>query len=158
MVPALRISGLLFLLFWLQACSSSRSTSVDVEFNESDPMVEILLDHYDEWQGTPYRLGGTNKKGVDCSAYVQNISRQYFKGHLSRTTLTQSKQGKHVNRSALEPGDLVFFKIKGKTRHVGIYMGEGHFLHASTSRGVVISNLYSDYWKKYYWMSRRVEL
>lgn len=115
---------------------------------------EALLSQHERWEGTPYRLGGTSSSGVDCSALVQNIYADQFNIHLPRTTHHQVNEGAAVTRASLEPGDLVFFRPPG-SRHVGIYVGDDRFLHASTSRGVMISSLDNVYWKRYYWKSRR---
>lgn len=114
----------------------------------------VLEEKYEVWAGTPYRLGGNDKSGIDCSAFVQNIFTDAFDVQLPRTTSEQVSLGVPVQRQALEPLDLVFFKT-GRTQHVGIYLGQGEFLHASTSRGVIISKLDNPYWKRNYWTARR---
>lgn len=119
--------------------------------------ISLLLAHYERWQGVPYRYGGTTKQGVDCSAYIQHVFRDSFAEILPRTTLQQAKQGVAVKRSELQTGDLVFFNVSRRTKHVGVYLEDGRFLHASTSKGVIISQLNNPYWKKRYWMSRRVQ-
>lgn len=116
---------------------------------------QALLSQHQRWVGTPYRLGGTNERGIDCSALIQNVYRDTFNMELPRTTRQQVKQGRLVNRSELQAGDLVFFKPPGPYRHAGIYIGDGRFMHASSSRGVMISRLDNSYWKRYYWQSRR---
>jgi cell wall-associated NlpC family hydrolase len=115
---------------------------------------KALLAEHERWQGTPYRLGGDGPEGIDCSALVQNIFADKFSLDLPRTTRRQVNEGAPVTRETLEPGDLVFFRPPG-SRHVGIYVGDERFLHASTSRGVMISSLNNVYWKRYYWKARR---
>jgi cell wall-associated NlpC family hydrolase len=114
-----------------------------------------LLAQHERWVGTPYRLGGASSRGIDCSALVQNIFSDTFRFDLPRTTEEQVQEGLEVERDALRPGDLVFFRPPGAYRHVGIYVGEGRFLHASTSRGVMISDLDNRYWQRHYWQARR---
>ena len=114
----------------------------------------VLEEKYEIWAGTPYRLGGVDKSGIDCSAFVQTIFTDAFDVKLPRTTSEQVSLGVPVQRQALEPLDLVFFKT-GRYQHVGIYLGDGEFLHASTSRGVIISKLDNPYWKRHYWTARR---
>lgn len=114
-----------------------------------------LLAQHERWVGTPYRLGGTSQHGVDCSALVQNIFADTFQLSLPRTTSEQAHEGRPVSRDELAPGDLVFFRPPGVYRHVGIYIGEGRFLHASSSRGVMISKLDNRYWWRHYWQARR---
>jgi cell wall-associated NlpC family hydrolase len=107
------------------------------------------------WLGTPYRWGGTTRRGIDCSAFVQQLMRATFDIELPRTTATQIHRGERIAKSDLIPGDLVFFRRRG-VRHVGVYMGNDEFIHASSSRGVTVSKLSSTYYTRHYWQSRRV--
>jgi len=120
------------------------------------PLVirRALLEQHERWSGTPYRLGGTTQRGVDCSALVQNVYLDTFDITLPRTTRGLVTKGHAIDRQDLRAGDLVFFRPPGN-RHVGIYVGEGYFLHASSSKGVTISQLDNTYWQRYYWQSRR---
>lgn len=120
-----------------------------------DAVRQVLLAQHQRWVGTPYRFGGTNERGIDCSALIQNVYRDSFNMQLPRTTWQQVKQGDPVDRSQLQPGDLVFFNPPGPGRHAGIYVGEGRFMHASSSKGVMLSRLDNSYWQRYYWQSRR---
>ena len=114
-----------------------------------------LRDEAPNWIGIPYRWGGTTRRGIDCSAFVQQFVRQQFDVALPRTTASQRYEGQEIDRSELRAGDLVFFRRRG-VRHVGVYLSEGEFIHASSSRGVTISTLESGYWARHYWMSRRI--
>lgn len=107
------------------------------------------------WQGTPHKIGGTSRKGVDCSGFVQQLYLAVFHRSIPRSTILQVQSGRSVKLSQLSPGDLIFFKPPYKVRHVGIYLGEGQFAHASTSKGVMISNLSKAYWRNCYWTARR---
>lgn len=107
------------------------------------------------WLGIPYRWGGTTRRGIDCSAFVQQFVRQNLGVELPRTTASQQYEGVPIDQDELRAGDLVFFRRRG-VRHVGVYLSEGDFIHASSSRGVTVSSLSSDYWTRYYWMSRRI--
>ena len=109
-----------------------------------------------QWTGTPHVLGGTTARGIDCSAFVQNVYSDAFDISLPRTTSDQARRGNEVRQRELRPGDLVFFKPPTKTRHVGIYLSNGEFAHASSSQGVTISDINHDYWQRSYWTSRRV--
>ena len=115
-----------------------------------------LLDFYGRWEGTPYRIGGSTRNGLDCSAFVQTAYRDLFAVDLPRTTKRQAGRGERVRRTRLQSGDLVFFKTGWFERHVGIYVGDGAFIHASTSKGVTRSSLADSYWSKRYWKSVRV--
>ena len=108
------------------------------------------------WQGTPHRFGGTSRSGIDCSALVQNIFDETFNMYLPRTTAEQVNVGKRIATSELQAGDLVFYRINARTRHVGIYVDDDTFLHASKSEGVAISSMHDAYWKRRFWMARRV--
>ena len=156
---------LLFVVF-ITGCSSKpvnpyQGDPIKAFDNSSVETVEdlfysFLIKDYLYWKGTPYRLGGNSKKGIDCSALVQDIFKNSFKITIPRTTNRQVKLGKFVDRSDLQVSDLVFFKTGWNVRHVGIYMGNNEFLHASVSQGVIISSLNNVYWKGKYWQSRRV--
>ena len=108
--------------------------------------------------GTPYRSGGTTYRGVDCSGFVFAVYRQ-FDIRLPRTSLDQSRIGKPIDRGDLEPADLVFFKTskRASVTHVGIYIGAGKFIHASTSsREVRVDALSDRYYKKNFTVARRI--
>lgn len=116
---------------------------------------EALLAQHQRWAGTPYRIGGTTKRGIDCSALVRNVYRDTFNLELPRSTRGQVNEGRPIDRQELLAGDLVFFSPPGRYNHVGIYVGNGYFLHASSSKGVMISSLDNSYWRRYYWQARR---
>jgi len=108
--------------------------------------------------GTPYRQGGTSRKGVDCSGLVFAVYRE-FDIRLPRTSRDQSRIGDQVYRSGLKPADLLFFKTSRKesVSHVGIYIGGGKFVHASTSdRKVRIDALNDNYYKRRFTVARRI--
>lgn len=114
-----------------------------------------LQRQYSLWKGTPYRLGGMDRRGVDCSGFVYRVFDDLYGMKLPRTTENQAELGYSISRDELQVADLVFFKTGWRTRHVGIYIGGDQFLHASTSRGVTISSLDNPYWNRRYWTSRR---
>nr|WP_010131179.1 NlpC/P60 family protein [Microbulbifer agarilyticus] len=124
----------------------------------SELIKASLYDQHREWKGIPYRLGGMSKRGIDCSALVYLIYRDHMGVELPRTTQYQATAGAPIKRTQLRPGDLVFFRTGRRGRHVGIYLEDGKFLHASVSRGVTISQLTDHYWKSRYWRARRLEL
>ena len=108
---------------------------------------------YRQWVGTRYHLGGTGVGGIDCSAFVQKTMSGAFNIHLPRSTAEQRYSGRSISKSDLQPGDLVFFR---KNNHVGVYIGGGKVVHASTSQGVTTSSLSESYWSRTYTQSRRV--
>lgn len=111
-----------------------------------------------EWRNTPYRLGGTSKKGIDCSAFTQMVYREVYGVELPRMTVDQAQEGRKVSKSELKAGDLVVFKTgRGPNgRHIGVYVKNGEFMHASTKGGVIFSSLSSPYWSRAYWQARRL--
>ncbi len=131
-------------------CSATPPARVD-----SDVTASLMAQHR-QWVGTPYRLGGDSRRGIDCSAYVQTLYRDVYRVRLPRSTEDQEDVGRRVSRDRLRPGDLVFFKTGWFKRHVGVYVSGGRFIHASESRGVTESSLASPYWSKHYWKARRV--
>jgi cell wall-associated NlpC family hydrolase len=115
------------------------------------------------WRGTPYKLGGTSKSGVDCSAFTRAVFNEALAKDLPRTAAEQETLGTPVQRENLATGDLVFFRTQGmgpffKSRHVGVYLGGGEFAQASGSHGVVVSRLDEYYWNKKYVAARRLSV
>lgn len=147
----------------LSSCSSApkyRSSSPEV--TRSTPPASgtrgEIVQYAKTFLGTPYRNGGTTRAGVDCSGLVTNVY-SHFSVTLPRMSLGQSRAGQPVAPSGMQPGDLVFFKTTSSkpVSHVGIYIGNGRFIHASTSaRSVRIDELDSDYFRKRFVTARRV--
>jgi cell wall-associated NlpC family hydrolase len=107
--------------------------------------------------GVPYKLGGSTLKGMDCSAFVKKIY-EIFNIQLPRTTREQFSIGRKVEKNQLEEGDLVFFKERGNRAHVGIYVGDNQFVHASSySREVKIDHLDTPYYSKRFLRGIRVK-
>ena len=114
-----------------------------------------------KWIGTPYRSGGSSRAGVDCSGFVSSFYNQFFKTRLDRNSSDIFKNNCYrIRKSKLKPGDLVFFHTgRGyKINHVGIYLKDGKFIHSSTSRGVIVSDLNEDYYKKTWKTGGRVKI
>lgn len=107
--------------------------------------------------GTPYSGHSPFVKGLDCSQFVRNVFRTFNNTELPRTSKEQFKMGHKITRGHLRYGDLVFYKTNGKSiSHVGIYIGYGEFVHASSSSGVIISRIDEEYWRKRYVGARRI--
>ena len=115
-----------------------------------------LLSNYRHWHGTRYRLGGTTHRAVDCSALTRNLYWETFQMKLPRTTGGQLNRGKRIARGRLRIGDLVFFHTGHYQNHVGVYVGQGRFIHASRKKGVTISSMNDDYWTHHYLTARRI--
>lgn len=115
-----------------------------------------LMAQFHKWEGVRYRWGGMSADGIDCSALTQKVFLAVLNKQLPRTTGEQIKTGKPVAATHLQPGDLVFFKPKSSVRHVGIYIGNNEFMHASRIKGVTISSLQNPFWTARFETARRV--
>lgn len=118
---------------------------------------DLLLGHVDEWYGTRYKLGGTTKAGIDCSAFVQAVYVSAFALTLPRTAKEQYKASRIISSTELKEGDLVFFNTRGGVSHVGIYLQNNKFIHASTSQGVTVSDMFDPYYMRRYIGAGRIE-
>lgn len=121
--------------------------------NREKVMMEIV-----KYLNTPYQYGGNNKNGIDCSAFTQNVFQKSLSFNLPRTASQQYNNGAKIsNKHSLQFGDLVFFNTTKDSfpGHVGIFLGDNLFAHASYSRGVTVSSLESSYFKTRYVGARR---
>ena len=151
-------------LFFRRGASTGTPVSVSALKNSNNYIAGNTTSKADKiiatakkYIGVPYVWGGESPSGFDCSGFVQYV----FKVHgisLNRTTETQYKHGSYVSKSNLKPGDLLFFQntYRAGISHVGIYIGNGQFIHASSSKGVTISNLSSSYYTSHYYGARRI--
>ena len=119
------------------------------------PKIEIsnvkLYSFIDDWYGTKYKYGGLSKQGVDCSGFTNILYKEVYNKHLERRSVDIAKSINKVKKSNLKEGDLVFFTINNnKNSHVGVYLKNKKFVHASTSKGVIISSLENPYYQKTY--------
>jgi len=167
------IKKLLFLstfTIFITGCASTSNKYVQSDKNIQDKIVQnnkkikvqrnqyihdALMDFYKHWEGVRYKYGGNSKNGIDCSAFTQKVFKQKFNLDIPRTTRTQVKVGQTINKDQLKQGDLIFFKTGKIDRHVGIYIGDGKFMHASI-KGVKVTNLNKPFYQKTYWTSKRV--
>ncbi|CAI1827231.1 TPA: NlpC/P60 family protein [Serratia fonticola] len=141
----------------LAGCSS-HAPPPSGRLSDSIVVVAQLNEQLRQWYGTPYRYGGLDRGGVDCSGFVYRTFSDRFDMQLPRSTAQQTGLGTKVSRDELMPGDLVFFKTGSGENglHVGIYDTNDEFIHASTSKGVTRSSLNNVYWRKVYWQARRI--
>jgi lipoprotein Spr len=122
-----------------------------------------LYDACSNWLGVKYRYGGNTKKGVDCSGFVLAIYKQVYGAGLERTTANMLRKNcTPIKRDLLREGDLVFFKTTGSGNrktptHVGIYLKNGRFIHASSSRGVTVNSLSESYYVRTWLTGGRVK-
>jgi hypothetical protein len=136
--------------------SEDRSGSSLSAFNLTAQQFEQKVKKY---LGIPYRRGGTSTKGMDCSSFVRTVYNKFFGINLPYTAGAQfnSSKFKKISNHEIQPGDLIFFATNKKKRisHVGMYVSEGQFIHASSSLGITMSSLDSRYWKKRFVGSKR---
>lgn len=131
------------------------ATSLGVESNTlSNGQLYMFVDG---WIGVPYKWAGNDKSGVDCSGFVGQVYKNVYSKDLERSATKMVDQCEIIKKDELKEGDLVFFDINGKNSHVGIYLANQKFIHASSSKGVMISDLTLSYWTKYWGRAGRVK-
>lgn len=153
------LSVVVFLVF-VAGCKSTKSPKKDVHETGSLSSLEKRLGvslpagtnkvYYEEivsWLGVPYKYGGKEKSGTDCSGFVMIVYDRVFGIKLDHQSSLQKEKSRSVKSSALKEGDLYFFKLDGKkVSHVGMHVAPDYFIHASTKRGVVVSKLSEPYY------------
>jgi len=136
---------------------SSNNNSKVKNSNRRSFTVGALDPYIEEYWGTRYKFGGSTRNGFDCSGFMCKIFDEAYSIKLPRNSKTQYKTGSNVSKSNLRYGDLVFFNTSGYgVSHVGVYIGNGKFAHASSSKGVTISRLDNVYYKSRYLGARRI--
>lgn len=131
----------------------------DPSFSNNQKISDALVKAAKTWIGTPYKYGVQTKSGTDCSGMTMVIYKDVANLALPRTAAQQAEYCFDIPQRDLQPGDLVFFTTSsrgGKVSHVGMYVGGGKMIHASTSRGVIESSLDEKYYKNHYHSSGRV--
>ncbi|MCF6296723.1 MAG: NlpC/P60 family protein [Flavobacteriaceae bacterium] len=134
----------------LTSCNASRNITHTTSTKQK---LEV---QYQLYKGIPYKYGGTDQRGFDCSGFTQKVYNNTFNIQLPRTTEAMSKIGNKISKRKLKPGDLVFFRPTRKYRHVGIFIGNNTFIHSSSSKGVSKSKLDNPYWEKKYRYAKRI--
>ncbi len=144
--------------------ADSRSASVKEKYagllgvDAAQIRNEKLYSFINEWYGVPYKYAGKDKSGIDCSGFSSALYNSVYQKKLSPSARQQAEETKKIDTSGLKEGDLVFFDIgAGKISHVGVYLQNNKFVHASTKRGVIINDLNEPYYKKYFVRSGRVK-
>jgi lipoprotein Spr len=143
----------------IEACSSlqfkyAMMMDKDVESISNIPLYNFI----DDWWGTRYRYGGTDRKGIDCSAFVGELVRNIYGITLPRVAKDQFRVCEKVANEALKEGDLVFFNTRGGVSHVGLYLGDNYFVHSSVNGGVTISSLTDDYYSRKFISGGRIAI
>ena len=173
-----QILFLILIAFTIASCSTNSKISKqttnkhisikEIEETEAKGKIEVqkpkkkisikhkLETHYNQYKAVPYKYGGTSIKGFDCSGFVQFTYKNIFNISLPRTTRLMLNEGTAIKKTQLRIGDLVIFRTSKRYRHVGIFMGDNQFMHVSTKKGLMKSNLNNPYWLKHYLTSRRI--
>jgi lipoprotein Spr len=126
--------------------------------SESAITNQKLYQFINEWYGVPYKYAGKDKGGIDCSGLASTLYNSVYQKKISPTTKILVDEVKTISISNLKEGDLVFFNIDSKNAsHVGVYLQNNKFIHASSKKGVMISDLNEPYFKKYFMSAGRVK-
>ncbi|ARM31680.1 C40 family peptidase [Prosthecochloris sp. HL-130-GSB] len=129
--------------------NSKNDTWSRLPLRVSGSQLTEMLENITELVGTGYRYGGNGDGAFDCSGFVQHIFSSSFNVSIPRTAREQSRFGQRIDRHGLQRGDLVFFRLgSGRIDHVGIYLHNDLFIHASSSKGVTLGNLMKPYYHK----------
>ncbi len=143
---------------------TTKKTSIKKQYAEKLGVTEsaisniLLYEFINEWLGVPYKYAGKNKSGIDCSGLTSTLYANVYKKTISPATKFLIEEVKKIKQSELREGDLVFFNIEStKPTHVGVYLQNNKFVHASSKRGVMISDLNEPYFKKYFMTGGRVK-
>lgn len=140
----------------------SRAVSHELGMELSYPEDDMgLYSFVADWLHTPYRYGGTSQKGTDCSGFTYRLYKTVYDTDLGRqSSASMMAATERVDKKDLQEGDLVFFNIRnrrgGRASHVGVYLKDGKFVHASTQNGVIISRLSEPYYRRTYLGAGRV--
>lgn len=158
------------LLYFGQSAKAQQSENI-VEDNLRNYYSQILgyqvkevfntkvFDLIDTWLNTPYKYAGKNENGIDCSGFVNVIIKAVYGSSFGCSSVDMYNNLPHVSLKNLTPGDLVFFKTRGRRiSHVGMYLGQDKFVHSSTSSGVIVSDLNEPYYKKRFAKGGRITL
>jgi murein DD-endopeptidase / murein LD-carboxypeptidase len=116
-----------------------------------------LYSFIDEWYGVPYKYGGKNKSGIDCSNFTSTLYKNIYNTSVSGSSSSIFTKCKVIPIKDLKEGDLLFFKIeKNEISHIGVYLKNNKFVHATTKKGVMIDDLNEAYYKKYFYKAGRL--
>lgn len=172
--PILFLLVIATLFSFITSCRSSKDTSTK---EKPDKKLELqtkyaallginteqiknlkLYQFIDEWYGVPYKYGGKTKEGIDCSDFTAILCKDVYNKTVEIPSSKIYSMTQPINISEIQEGDLVFFKIESsKISHVGVYLQNNKFIHASTKKGVIINDLNEAYYKKYFYKAGRLK-
>ncbi|SFQ29911.1 C40 family peptidase [Hymenobacter arizonensis] len=131
----------------------AQTLGLRLAFDENKDLLRTVTD----WIGTPYRYGNNSRQGTDCSGFVTRVFREVYGVTLQRSSRSMFSSTKHIAKSEVKTGDLVFFRRgKGPIYHVGIYLKDGKFAHSATNGGVMVSSLKQPYYQRNFYAAGRV--
>ena len=131
----------------------AQTLGLHLAFDENKDLLRSVTD----WIGTPYRYGNNSRHGTDCSGFVTRVFREVYGITLQRSSRSMFSTTKHVAKSEMQTGDLVFFRRgHGPIYHVGIYLKDGKFAHSACNGGVMVSSLHQDYYRRNFYAAGRV--
>lgn len=132
----------------------SQTLGINVKSLKHKKMFDAII----TFMGTSYKYGGKNESGIDCSGFVNKVFAESGMESIGSSSADMYNKTKHISKNKLREGDLVFFRTRKKAiSHVGIYIGENKFVHASTSSGVIISDLNEEYYQKRFAKGGRIK-
>ena len=155
----IKLLSFVFISALLVGCASPRipvSPDYTLDNHTQLEYKKALLAEFKQWQQTPYKFGGNTKRGIDCSAYMQHTYQEVFNIELPRTAKAQAKVGKLIPYQKMQVGDLIFFRPDTYPAHVGVYLGDGTFIHVSSKKGVTRSEISNGYWLKHFRYAKRI--
>ncbi len=168
------ILTILFSINFLYSCKSTKNTSENASSyaakklqNKYATVLAVnpesitnvkLYQFIDEWIGVPYKYGGKTKDGIDCSDFTSVLCKTVYNKTVEVPATKIYSACKPIPKDEIQEGDLVFFKIESeKISHVGVYLQNNKFIHASTKKGVIINDLNEAYYKKYFYKAARIK-
>ncbi len=141
----------------IEQCSATQFKYATMMNREVETLTDTALYNFiDEWWATRYRYGGTDKYGIDCSAFAGKVLESVYGISLPRTAAEQYKLSERISKNNLVEGDLVFFNTRGGISHEGVYLGNNYFVHSSVNGGVTISSLTDNYYSRTFISGGRV--
>ncbi|HXU27217.1 MAG TPA: NlpC/P60 family protein [Bacteroidia bacterium] len=138
--------------------ASIKISTEEIKTETKNISDKTLVNFISDWYGTTYKYGGADKHGIDCSHFAARLYADVYKKTITGPSNAIEQETINVKTTDMQEGDLLFFKINGdKVSHVGVYLGNNKFVHASTKRGVIISDLNEPYYKKYFYKAGKLK-
>jgi lipoprotein Spr len=138
--------------------NSIKISEEEIKIETKNISDKTLANFIINWYGTVYKYGGADKRGIDCSHFATKLYADVYKKIITGPANSIEQETMGVKIADIQESDFVFFKIAGdKVSHVGVYVGNNKFVHASTKRGVIISDLNEPYYKKYFYKAGKLK-